>query len=27
MRAPVALSIHFLPTSPPKDQFHPPRSA
>jgi hypothetical protein len=27
MRAPLALSIHFLPTSPPKDQFHPPRSA
>jgi hypothetical protein len=27
MRAPLALSIYFLPTSPPKDQFHPPRSA
>jgi hypothetical protein len=27
MRAPLALSIHFLPTSPPKDKFHPPRSA
>ena len=26
-RTPVALSAHFLPTSPPKDQFHPPRSA
>lgn len=26
-RTPVVLSVHFLPMSPPKDQFHPPRSA
>src|SRR5262245_12201031 len=25
-RPPAVLSIHFLPTSPPKDHFHPPRS-
>jgi hypothetical protein len=27
VRPPVPLSVHFLPMSPPKDQFHPPRSA
>jgi hypothetical protein len=25
-RPPIPLSVHFLPMSPPKDQFHPPRS-
>src|SRR5262245_54376810 len=25
-RSPATLSIHFLPTAPPEDHFHPPRS-